>query len=926
MRRLLLACSCVFLAGMTCAPASAQAVPPLHSLGLDVPWNFVADPEGKLSVSDLATVRDARTAQVPGSWQAQFADLRDYAGVAWYWLTVPLEPLAREEVALLRFGAVDYRAEVFVNGQRAGTHEGGYLPFEFDITSLVRSGKNEIAVRVADAGGKRNEVEGIRYAEIPHGKQSWYVQTSGIWQSVELAIGPRVRLGGVHITAGAEGNFEIGVPVVSPEEVSRPVRVSAEIRDPASKIVWSATRELKPGRANIGFAGKIANAKLWSLEAPTLYMLRVWLNSGDQQLHRFGFRTFQTRGGKFYLNGQPIYLRGALDQDFYPETIYTPPWLGYIRDEMRKAKALGLNLLRCHIKVPDPRYLEAADEVGILVWYEIPNWGRLTDDSERRAMETLRGMAERDWNHPSVIAVSLINESWGINLKEEAQRQWLKQAYAEARRIVPGWLVVDNSACCDNFHVATDIADFHTYSAMPDNAASFDKFVAELATRPAWLFSKAGDAAPRGDEPLVLSEFGNWGLPRLPEKKPWWWSRPFGNNTIALPEGVEQRFKEYGFDSLFPDYNALADATQWHQFRALKHEIESLRAQQTIQGYVITEFTDLNWESNGLLDMWRRPKTYAEALARVQQDDAVIVRSQRRDYFAGEMVTAEVLFSHYGSTLQPPAEVRWSLAGTPSEGKFALPVIERSGVTRVATVEVVAPSTQAPTPSRLKVEVVAGQKVIAANELSLFFFPRGKIEESRAVSLHDPGGRLASLWNAMQERGYKEPNDPTTPAALIASAYDDTVKRELAAGRTVILLPGEKMTLAPGLEVVPRAGSVLDGNWISGFLWTRNNVEPFRNVAFDTLAGFETQAAAPRFVVQGIPATNFRDVLAGMFFGWLHSNVGVVVQARAGKGRLIVCTFSFADTYGSDPYATYLLDALLRYAASDFQPIFEIPM
>jgi hypothetical protein len=169
---------------------------------------------------------------------------------------------------------------------------------------------------------------------------------------------------------------------------------------------------------------------------------------------------------------------------------------------------------------------------------------------------------------------------------------------------------------------------------------------------------------------------------------------------------------------------------------------------------------------------------------------------------------------------------------------------------------------------------------------------------------------------------------------LIASAYNDTVKRALEEGRTVLLLPDEKMTLAPGLEVVPRAGSVLDGNWISGFLWTRNNAEPFRSVAFDTLAGFETQAAAPRFVVQGIPATNFRDVLAGMFFGWLHSNVGVVVQARVGKGRLIICTFSLADTYGFDPYATHLLDALVRYmsraessgAAGDFQPVFEIPL
>ena len=102
---------------------------------------------------------------------------------------------------------------------------------------------------------------------------------------------------------------------------------------------------------------------------------------------------------------------------------------------MRKAKALGLNLLRCHIKVPDPRYLEAADETGMLIWYEIPNWDKLTANSERRAMETLHGMVERDANHPSIVIVSIINESWGANLKEAPDRAWLKSAYQQAKSL-----------------------------------------------------------------------------------------------------------------------------------------------------------------------------------------------------------------------------------------------------------------------------------------------------------------------------------------------------------------------------------------------------------------------------------------------------------------------------------------------------------
>jgi len=172
-------------------------------------------------------------------------------------------------------------------------------------------------------------------------------------------------------------------------------------------------------------------------------------------------------------------------------------------------------------------------------------------------------MVERDANHPSIVIVSIINESWGANLKEVAERAWLKSAYEQAKTFVP-WLVVDNSACCDNFHLATDIADFHQYAAIPDYASNFDRLVDDQEQRPGWLFSPYGDAAPKGDEPLMLSEFGNWGLPEVPEEKPWWFARDFGGKEITKPDGVEQRFIDYQYNSLFPDLKAMSDATEWH--------------------------------------------------------------------------------------------------------------------------------------------------------------------------------------------------------------------------------------------------------------------------------------------------------------------------------------------------------------------------
>jgi hypothetical protein len=922
-RLLILFCLATGLAAVHVAPARSQTI------SLDGDWNFLADPAGTLKVADLASAPNVRPTRVPSSWQAQFADLRDYAGIAWYWRSVNLEPPAPERVVLLRFGAVDYLAEVYVNGEKVGAHEGGYLPFEFDVTSELRPGENQVEVRVADPGAKPSEVEGIKYAEIPHGKQNWYVQTSGLWQDVELDVRPRMHLGPVHVSAGADGAFKISIPVVNlpaEGEFKKPAYVGAEIRDAADEVVWKEARDLSPGQARYEFAGKLASPSLWSPANPALYTLHVWLSSGDNQNCRFGFRSFETRGGKFYLNGQVVYLRAALDQDFYPDTIYTPPSLDYLKSEMQQAKTLGLNMLRCHIKVPDPRYLQAADEAGVLVWYEIPNWDKLTDDSKRRARETLRGMAERDWNHPCLVIVSIINESWGADLREAPQREWLKEAYREAKAMVPGWLVVDNSACCENFHLATDIADFHQYNAIPDYASDFDRIVSDMARRPGWLFSIYGDAAPRGNEPLMLSEFGNWGLPRLSEPKPWWFARAYGDRGITLPEGVEKRFAAYQYASLFPDFNALAEAAQWHQYRALKYEIETVRAHPEIQGYVITEFTDLNWEANGLLDVWRRPKAHARELQKLQQDDLLIVRAEKRNLTSGETAQADVYFSHYSSDALADAQATWEVEGTALRGSLAVPAVSPGTVASLGKIEFTVPSEPTPAKRLLKVRFSAGTKLISETSLDFYFYPPKTAELPPPVSFHDPAGRLRRLVNEMRARNYLAPTGSEALPVLVTSIFDDEVKKTLQGGGRVILLASDRQTLAPGIEIVPRAGSDLDGHWITSLLWIRKDRQPFTLVGFETFPGFETQAVTPSAVVQGVRPESFDDVLAGIFYGWLHSNVGVLVQARCGQGKLLISTFSLGTTYGTDPYATYLLDAMVQYIVSGPAPALEIPL
>ena len=444
---------------------------------------------------DFAHASDGvwRKATVPAPWQAQFADLRQMSGRATYRRQFVVPDLRGRE-AVLRFGAVSYQAEVLVNGSSIGQHEGGYLPFDCVIPPALLGPINDLEVRclLPDATTDPD------FAEIPHGKQSWYGPIGGIWQSVTLELRDPCHLDHCAIDADlATGKITVRLTL------SQPAKAGLTVLDPSGKIVAEGTAS----------TFTLPQVQPWSPDTPALYRLRVTLPTEVSE-HIFGFRSIATKDGQILLNGQPFYMRGALDQDYYPEGICTPPSLDFLEDQLLKAKALGLNLLRCHIKVPDPRYYEVADRLGMLIWTEIPNVGTFTDASARRMRETMEGILARDGNHPSIAIWTLINEDWGIRLCEDpAHRAWLKDTFDWLKALDPSRLVVDNSPCQGNFHVKTDLNDFHYYRSVPERREEWDALTAEFAAGADWAWSPYGDAVRKGDEPLLVSEFGVWGLP-----------------------------------------------------------------------------------------------------------------------------------------------------------------------------------------------------------------------------------------------------------------------------------------------------------------------------------------------------------------------------------------------------------------------------
>lgn len=884
-------------------------------MALDGPWQFQIDPSGQRALSEIDTWR---TIQVPGPWQAQFDDLRLTAGVGWYRRAVTIPAAWADQAVVLHIGAADYFCEVWVDDQPAGQHEGGYLPFACDITPFVTPGTESlIVIRVVDPGpGDGDIFPDFPFAEIPHGKQSWYGPVGGIWQPVYLEARAEAHIRQIHATPqGLDGQVSVTVSLAG---LSRPAGMTLVCTTPEGELAASAAVTVEPGRPTVTLSLTIDEPLIWDLDTPHLYTLDVTLAVGgvpfDGMSARFGIRTFEARDGHLWLNGRQLYLRGALDQDYYPAGIYTPPSLDYLRQQVRQARSMGLNCLRCHIKVPDPRYLQAADEEGILVWAEVPSWGRLAGRAGERVRDTFAGMVARDWNHPSLVIWSLVNENWGTDLIHSPEdRRWLAETVDWARQLDPTRPIVDNSACFHNFHVKTDIEDFHFYAAMPEHMDRWQAFVRGFAGRSDVTFSPNGDAVRTGDEPLILSEFGNWGLPDTTllraaygEADPWWFAtgRQW-NPAVVWPGEAEERFRQAGLEAVFRDWAGLANAAQWAQYRALKHEIEVMRAEQALSGYVITEWSDLHWECNGLVDMARHPRAFAAEFGAINADTVIVPRWERLAYWAGETARVEVLVAHHGARPLRDAVLRWSLDGGDVKGALADISSEPGRVIPVGT---------------LAIDLPADIDRATCRELAIWLTgPDGTVLARNSLPFTalarpcDGAGNVAVWSDRAEERDWLAAQgfslDESTGVHL-ATAWTDALQRHVEAGGRALVCATEASELGglDGVAIEARQGTPRSGDWASSFAWVRPGVT---RLPGGPLIDFSWRGVFPEHVITGLaPAAT----MAGLFVGWVHLPAALAGTLALGQGELLITTFPVWPADDS-PVRTVLLHDLIRIAA-----------
>ena len=482
--------------------------------------------------------------------------------IGWYRRTFAVPESWTGRRIILHIGAVDYEYKVWVNGTLAGEGESGYTPVDLDITDLLAPGDNTLVVRAHDPQDHQYQ---------PVGKQwAWYTRTGGIWQTVWLEPRPDTYIAGVRVCTDPDtGRVSFDCRVAGSGE--RPVRVKAVCGDQ-----W-AVQDVIDGQARLVL--HIPDPQPWSPESPHLYDYSLQLTDAetvdtlDTVRSYFGLRSvsvapLQGEGPQYiHLNGQPVYLRGALDQSFNPWGVYTFPDDDSIRRDIEIAKQSGFNFLRIHIKLEDPRFLYWADKLGILLMCDMPNYGYYAFSNIANAgwERTFRAAVERDFNHPSIFSWCLFNETWGFgfeDLKTSTEMQaWIWDMFALAQSLDPTRLIEDQSAC--NYdHIVTDINSWHFYINDYEKAKEHVAHVV-AQTYPGSHFNYC-PAFRQRDEPLMNSEYG-------------------------------------GIDAGMGDKDV-----SWC-FRFLTNE---LRKYRQICGYVYTELQDIEWEHNGFYDYDRRPKEF----------------------------------------------------------------------------------------------------------------------------------------------------------------------------------------------------------------------------------------------------------------------------------------------------------------------------
>lgn len=561
-------------------------------MNLNGAWDFCFDDEdrGEKEGWYKKPVVFDKKITVPFCYQSEMSMVHDtnMHEIMWYRRTITLPEAFRGKRILLHFGAVDYEAKVWVNGQLVCVHRGGYVPFKVDITEFVKKKENILTVKVTD------RFECVQ----PRGKQywkekpdrCWYIPTSGIWQTVWLEAVGEVFIDRVKFTPDIDRK-DVKTEIYLdrfPYEADLEIEVSYKGK-PVNRSVHRLKGRISAVTLDIREEDNIDEIHHWTPDRPNLYdvNLKLWKDGIllDEVKSYFGMRKISVQGDMILLNNRVYYQRLILDQGYWKESLLTPPSDEAIRKDIEYTKRMGFNGARKHQKIEDPRYYYWADKLGLLVWGEVPSAYDFNDEEVDNLLYETKEFIKRDYNHPCIVTWVPLNESWGVRniYSDQRQQEFAIALYFTIRSLDQTRLISTNDGW---EQIYGDICAVHDYMA------SGEGFLVKYEDRDAILSKSAGsrmiycEGEEYDGQPVLITEYG--GIAMETEEEGW------GYNGKVKDE------KEF--------------------LRRYESITKAIMNTPYIRGYCYTQLTDVFQEINGLLTMDRRFKVNPEEIRRINQN------------------------------------------------------------------------------------------------------------------------------------------------------------------------------------------------------------------------------------------------------------------------------------------------------------------
>ncbi len=506
---------------------------------------------------------------------------KDFIPAVWYKRTVEISKEQLKGKAFIVFGAVDFHSKVYVNGELAGEHFGGYTTFRIDATKFLKEGENVITVYAEDDTRDYHQARG-KQSELFYSHGCDYTRTTGIWQTVYMEFCPENYIKNVKYYPNiAEGTITITADLSGNGDFS-------------AKAFWDGkevgSKAVKTYGQTATITLDLAEKHLWEVGKGGLYELT--LTFGDDVVTSFfGLREVKLTENAVEINGEPVFQRLILDQGFYPDGIYTAPTKEALKNDIILSMKAGFNGARLHQKVFEPLFLHYCDELGYIVWGEHGNWGLDWSkfDSIRYFLLEIEEEIERDFNHPALIGWCPYNETWDIDGRKQDDDS-LRVVYRTVKAMDKTRPCIDTSG---NFHVETDIFDIHDYEQdyhiFKEN---YDKLFKENS-----LYDRFPEKQHWKGEPVFMSEYGGIRIelkdPAENDHKKAW---GYGNAATSYEEFYER-------------YAGLTDA---------------LLDNPRMIGFCYTQLTDVEQELNGIYYYDRTEKFDSDILYKINSRKAAI--------------------------------------------------------------------------------------------------------------------------------------------------------------------------------------------------------------------------------------------------------------------------------------------------------------